>query len=114
VALIQDLLKRPDLTENAEVMGRAYVTLGLAYRKANDAKRAIIAFLHTDLIYFRHSPSHIEALQNLLELWPQVGHPERPRRWPKSLRSNMGGKLAQSDVPHWARAKFSQIIHLFA
>lgn len=93
VALIQDLLKRPDLTENAEVMGRAYVTLGLAYRKANDAKRAIIAFLHTDLIYFRHSPSHIEALQNLLELWPQVGHPERAAEVAEVLKKQYGREI---------------------
>ncbi len=94
VALIQEVLKRPDLTENAEVMGRAYVALGLAYRKANDVKRAIIAFLHTDLIYFRHSGSHIEALQNLLELWPQVGHPERAAEVAEVLKKQYGREIS--------------------
>jgi len=94
IPLIQEILKRPDLTENAEVMGRAYVALGLAYRKAGDAKRAIMAFLHTDLIYFRHSGSHIEALQNLIELWPQAGHPERAAEAADILKKQYGREIS--------------------
>jgi tetratricopeptide (TPR) repeat protein len=93
VSMIQEVLKRPDLTENAEVMGRAYVALGLAYRKAGDAKRAIMAFLHTDLIYFRHSDSHIEALKNLIELWPQAGHPERAAEAAEVLKKQYGREI---------------------
>jgi tetratricopeptide (TPR) repeat protein len=93
VAMIQEVLKRPDLTENAEVMGRAYVALGLAYRKAGDTKRAIMAFLHTDLIYFRHSESHIEALKNLIELWPQAGHPERAAEAAEVLKKQYGREI---------------------
>ncbi|MGQ9503613.1 MAG: tetratricopeptide repeat protein [Thermogutta sp.] len=94
VAMIQDVLKRPDLMENAEVMGRAYVALGLAYRKAGDAKRAIMAFLHTDLLYFRHSESHIEALKNLIELWPQAGHPERAAEAAEILKKQYGREIS--------------------
>lgn len=93
VAMIQEVLKRPDLTENAEVMGRAYVALGLAYRKAGDTKRAIMAFLHTDLIYFRHSESHIEALKNLIDLWPQAGHPERAAEAAEVLKKQYGREI---------------------
>ena len=77
IAMLQPILERPDLTENSEVMGRLYGTLGAAYRKADKIKDAVIAFLHVDLLYFRHALSHIDALRNLAELWPQLQHPER-------------------------------------
>lgn len=93
ISLIQEALKRPDLGENAEVMGRAYVALGLAYRKAGDAKRAIMAFLHVDLLYFNHAPSHIEALQNLVELWPQAKHPERAAEAAQVLKTRYGKEV---------------------
>lgn len=94
ISMIQDILKRPDLTENAEVMGRGYVAQGLAYRKAGDAKRAIMAFLHTDLLYFRHRESHIEALKNLIELWPQAGHPERAAEAAEILKKQYGREIS--------------------
>lgn len=77
IATLQPILERPDLTENSEVMGRLYGTMGAAYRKAGKIKDAVIAFLHVDLLYFGHAPSHIDALRNLAELWPQLQHPER-------------------------------------
>ncbi len=77
IAMVQPILDRPDLTENAEIMGRLYGALGAAYRKAGKLEDAVIAFLHVDLLYFNHAPSHIEALRNLAELWPQLQHPER-------------------------------------
>ena len=77
IAMLRPIPERPDLTENSEVMGRLYGTLGAAYRKAGKLKDAVIAFLHVDLLYFSHTPSHIDALRNLAELWPQLQHPER-------------------------------------
>lgn len=94
ISMIQDILKRPDLVENAEVMGRAYTALGLAYRQAGQIKQAIMAFLHVDLIYFRDAPSHIEALQNLVQLWPQVQHPERAAEAARVLKEQYGREVA--------------------
>jgi hypothetical protein len=36
-----------------------------------------LAFLHVDVLYFRASGEHIEALRNLVELWKEVEKPER-------------------------------------
>jgi tetratricopeptide (TPR) repeat protein len=93
ISMIQEILKRPDLVENAETMGRAYTALGLAYRQAGQIKQAIMAFLHVDLIYFRHTPSHIEALQNLVQLWPQVQHPERAAEAARVLKEQYGREV---------------------
>lgn len=97
ISMIQEILKRPDLVENAEIMGRAYATLGLAYRRAGQIKQAIFAFLHVDLLYFRHAPSHIEALQNLVELWPQAQHPERAAEAAKVLKEQYGREVAATN-----------------
>jgi tetratricopeptide (TPR) repeat protein len=64
--------------EQANLLGPAYVTLGNCHRQQPDgAKTALLAFLHVDLLYAAHAPSHAEALANLSTLWNEVGKPER-------------------------------------
>lgn len=97
ITMVQDVLKRPDLTENAEIMGRAYTTLGLAYRQAGQIKQAIMAFLHVDLLFFRHAASHIEALQNLVQLWPQAQRPDRAAEAATVLKEQYGKEVPVSN-----------------
>lgn len=61
----------------SDVQGSAYATLGLALRKANRNKEAIMAFLHVDLLYNTQPDAHAEALGNLVELWRAAEEPDR-------------------------------------
>ncbi len=63
--------------EEAGLHARAYATLGQCLRKAGRNQEALLAFLHVDLLYFADAPAHAKALENLVELWTALGHPER-------------------------------------
>jgi tetratricopeptide (TPR) repeat protein len=56
---------------------RAYNALGAAHRKAGRDKEALLAFLHTDLLYFGDPEAHAEALHNLAQLWEKMHKTER-------------------------------------
>jgi hypothetical protein len=40
----------------------------------------LLAYLHVDVLYFNSPKEHIEALENLIELWEEAQHPERAER----------------------------------
>jgi len=82
---LQEVIDQTD-PEDHEVLAQAYNALGAAYRKTGQTKEALLAFLHTDVLYFRATQEHIEALQNLAELWNQVQRPERAAEAEKTLR----------------------------
>ena len=76
VKLVEGVIDKAN-PEQIELHARAYNTLGLAHRKAGRTKDALLAFLHVDILYFSSPKDHIEALQNLIELWNEVQNPER-------------------------------------
>ena len=103
IALVQDVI-RAAAPDDGDVLGRAYASLGDAFRAAGKDEDAIIAFLTVDLVYNSVSDSHAEALYNLVSLWQKVQKPERSRearqtletsyptsRWAKALAAT-GGK----------------------
>jgi len=76
IKLVDGVIARAN-PEEVGLHAQAYNTLGLAHRKAGRAKEALLAFLHVDVLYFSSPNDHIEALQNLYELWTEVQKPER-------------------------------------
>lgn len=95
VKLVEGVIEKAD-TEEALLCARAYNALGTAHRAAGRAKDALLAFLHVDLLYFTSPKEHIDALENLVELFEQVQQPERAdeaakilqERYKRSPRSN--------------------------
>jgi len=76
IGLVQGIIDKSEpLTD--ELYAKAYNTLGLAYRKAGRSKEALLAFLHTDLLYSTSREDHVEALRNLVELWNALQKPDR-------------------------------------
>lgn len=74
--------------EEADLMARAYVTLGNCYRKLPDGvKPALLAFLHVDVLFSGNPQAHAEALAHLAELWDKDGKPERGAQARQVLRS---------------------------
>jgi len=85
VKLVEDVINRAD-PENSDLQADAYNALGIAYRKAGRPKDALLAFLHVDVLYFSSPRQHIEALENLNDLWMEVRKPERAADVARTLR----------------------------
>lgn len=66
--------------EEVQLHARAYNALGMAHRKAGRVQDALLAFLHVTELYFASPKEHIEALENLVELWNEVRQPERAEK----------------------------------
>ena len=76
-----------DVVNNAN----AYNTLGLALVAQGKSKDAILAFLHTHLLYNKDPSLHIEALNNIVQQWRKLGNDQRAREWEK-IRVDRYGK----------------------
>ena len=84
-AMIEKVIKQAD-SENNELLAEAYNALGSSYRASERPKDALLAFLHVDLVYFNSPQNHIEALQNLVQLWNEQQMPERSSEAARVLR----------------------------
>ncbi|NUQ63282.1 MAG: tetratricopeptide repeat protein [Pirellulales bacterium] len=85
IKAVQAVIEKAD-PEAMELHAKAYNVLGLAHRKANRPKDALMAFLHTDVLYFTNPEDHVEALKNLAELWKELQKPDRAARAEQILR----------------------------
>lgn len=73
---VESVIAKAD-AEDARLLARAYNALGSCQRQNGQPKAALLAYLHTDLLYFSQSDAHAEALANLAELWNELREPER-------------------------------------
>lgn len=85
IQLVQGVIEKAD-PEAAELHAKAYNVLGVSHRKAGRPKEALMAFLHTDVLYFTNPEDHVEALKNLVDLWKELQKPDRAARAEQILR----------------------------
>lgn len=85
IPMVEEILKTADV-EDVPLMARAYNVLGNAYRQTGDVKRALLAFLHVDVLYSSVPDAHAEALANLADLWERVHKSDRAARARKTLQ----------------------------
>ncbi len=76
LALVNALIAELNPTD-VEMAARIYNAQGASYEASGDDEGAILAYLHTHLMFSAQPDAHAEALQKLVELWPKVGKPER-------------------------------------
>lgn len=76
IALLEELIAQNDPTD-ADLFGRIYNALGRCHLKADRTQEALMAFLHTDLLFNRNPELHAEALYHLSKLWVAVNKPDR-------------------------------------
>ena len=63
--------------DDIEMAARVYNAQGASLEASDDSEGAILAYLHTHLMFSSQPDAHSEALLRLVELWPQVGQPQR-------------------------------------
>lgn len=75
IALAQKVIENAD-PQDKELFGRAYNALGQCYMKQSQPKEALLAYLHTDILFYRDPEIHAEALYHLSNLWKEVNSPD--------------------------------------
>lgn len=73
---IDTVIKQAD-SDDSQLLAEAYNALGASYRASKRPKDALLAYLNVHLVYFNSRQNHIEALENLVELWNEQHMPER-------------------------------------
>lgn len=100
IQTILDVIKNEDPSD-MRLFGNAYNALGHCYAKDGQTKAALLAFLHTDVLYQRDAEIHAEALFHLVKLWQSDQKPGQSLEARKLLttkyRNTFWGSKAQAD-----------------
>lgn len=88
--LVQTLIAELDPTD-IETAAQIYNAQGASYLASGDQEGAIMAYLHTHLMFSGEPSAHAEALSQLVELWPKVGKPDRAAEMRQELRQRYPG-----------------------
>jgi tetratricopeptide (TPR) repeat protein len=96
-ALLHEVIKATP-PEDAAGQAPAYNTLGDCLRAANRPKDALLAYLHTDLLYSKDKEEHPRALHQISVLFRQLKQDGRADEFAQRLKT---------EYPHsrWATAK---------
>ncbi|MEW4562224.1 hypothetical protein AB1K70_06840 [Bremerella sp. JC770] len=95
IALAQKVVDNAD-PDDKELFGRAYNALGLCHLKQSNPKEALLAYLHTDILFYTDPEIHAEALYYLSNIWKDLNDPDQSTdarnllndRYPGSIWAN--------------------------
>lgn len=90
LALADQLISELNPTD-IEMCSRIYNAQGASYEAAGDIEGAILAYLHTHLMFSGQPDAHAVALSRLVELWPKVGRTERAAEARQELQTRYPG-----------------------
>ena len=90
IGMIEALIAKNDPTDMT-LFGRAYNALGACYEKAGKTQDALLAYLHTDVLFFADGETHAEALYHLDKLWTAVNRSDRATRARSLLQARYAG-----------------------
>ncbi len=88
--LVDELIGQLNPTD-IEMAAQIYNAQGESYEAAGDIEGAILAYLHTHLMFSAQPDAHAKALTRLVELWPKVGRTERAARARQELQQRYPG-----------------------
>ncbi len=74
--------------EDAGGQSAAYNTLGDCLRAAGKPKDALLAYLHTDLLYAKDREQHPRALAQIARLWRELRQDDRAREFEDRLKKD--------------------------
>jgi tetratricopeptide (TPR) repeat protein len=75
--LLDEIIQNGDPNTDKVLFSRVYNAQGACHLKAGRNKDALLAYLHTHLLYPNDSETHAEALYNLVKLWTDAGKQDR-------------------------------------
>ena len=76
IEALKTLIRENDPSD-IEISSRVYNSQGSVLLKKLDFEGALLAYLHTDLLFSAAADAHTEALKQLIELWNKLGQPDR-------------------------------------
>jgi tetratricopeptide (TPR) repeat protein len=76
---------------DVEMAARIYNAQGASYEAAGDDEGAIMAYLHTHLMFSSQPDAHADALKKLVQLWTKLGKPERAAEARQELQQRYPG-----------------------
>jgi tetratricopeptide (TPR) repeat protein len=88
--LVKGLIAELNPTD-VEMAARIYNAQGACYEAKGDQEGAILAYLHTHLMFSGQPDAHIDALKKLVELWGKVGKPDRANEARQELQDRYPG-----------------------
>jgi len=88
--LLNSLIKELNATD-LELAARIYNAQGSGFESKGDNEGAILAYLHTHLMFSSVPDAHAEALKRLVELWPKVGKPDEAAKARQELQQRYPG-----------------------
>ncbi len=62
---------------DTEIAAAVYNAQGASHEATGDNLGAVLAYLHTHLMFSGQATAHAEALTRLVDLWPKLGKPDR-------------------------------------
>ena len=77
IAAVEKIIADNDPKTQKKLYAQAYNAQGVCYRKSNQNKDAILAFLHTHLIFNQDPDAHAESLYHLTQLWEAESKADR-------------------------------------
>ncbi len=90
IELVKTLIADLNQTD-VELAAKIYNAQGANYEAAGDVEGAIMAYLHTHLMFSSQPSTHAQALAKLVQLWPKVGKPERAAEAKQELQQRYPG-----------------------
>ncbi|EAQ79842.1 hypothetical protein [Blastopirellula marina] len=90
VKMIEPVLERAN-PKDIDLFSAAYNALGRCHQKAGQPKDALLAYLHTDILFYGNPEMHAEALYYLSKLWKEVNDPDKGVAAYDLLRSRYAG-----------------------
>lgn len=92
VKMLEDIIAKND-PQDAKLFARSYNALGACHLKASRPKDALLAYLHTDVLFYADGDAHAEALYWLTKLWTDMNKADRATECRKTLRERYAGSI---------------------
>jgi len=92
VKLCEEIIANSD-SRDGELFSRAYNALGACHLAAGNARDALLAYLHVDLLFYQEPSQHAEALYHLIDLWKENNNADRALKARSLLKSRYPGSV---------------------
>ena len=98
IQIVDGLIAKNNPEQDRILFGRAYNALGRCHMQSGNTKEALMAYLHTHILFYSEPDTHAEALYYLSQLWNDASIKKADRA--VSARSLLRERYAGSS---WAK-----------